>query len=260
MNLSAIVVSFNEERRLRDCLQSLNRINDVIVIDIGSTDHSVDIARDLGFKVMEHPWIPIVEMILPSTMPLMKNDWIIRVDPDEVLPSNLIVDLMNLEVNDTVAIIQVPYQYYFLNKRLDTTIWGHVRPIPRVVNRNRISITTDVHRALNCKPGYETYTLPSRPGNAVIHYWVDTYQQLITKHKRYIAMEGESRYNSGFRFTWKSFFYNPLRSFAASFFKYAGWRGGWAGWFLSFFIAGYEVCSILSLKEHEKMLKDRVRS
>ena len=260
MNLSAIVVSFNEERRLRDCLQSLNRINDVIVFDIGSTDYSVEIARGMGFKVMEHPWVPIGEMVLPNTMSLMQNDWIIRVDPDEVLPSNLIDDLMDLEVNDTVAIIQVPYQYYFLNKRLDTTTWGRVRPISRVVNRTRVDTTSDVHRALNCKPGYEIYTLPSRPGNAVIHYWVDTYQQLITKHDRYIVIEGESRYNNGLRFTWKSFLYNPLRSFAASFFKYAGWRGGWAGWFLSLFIAVYEARSILSLKKHEKILKDHVHS
>ena len=254
MNISALLVTFNEEKRLADCLQSLRRIEDVIVVDLGSTDRSVEIAKSFGAKVISHPWVPIVEMVLPSLMPIMQNDWVIRVDPDEVLPPNLLDDLINLEVDDKIAIIHVPYQYYFLNKRLDTTIWGGVRPIPRVIHRTRINVTSDVHRALNCKPGYETYTLPYRFGNAVIHYWVDTYQQFITKHERYIAMEGKSRYNNDYRFNWISFFFNPLRSFASSFIKHSGWRGGWTGWLLSFFIAVYEARALLSLRKYEKMM------
>jgi hypothetical protein len=188
-------------------------------------------------------------------MPILQNDWVIRVNPDEVLPLELLDDLMRLEVDEEVAIIRVPYQYYFLNKRLDTTIWGGVRPIPRIVHRNRVNITTDVHRALNCKPGYETYTIPSRPGNAVIHYWIDSYQHLFAKHERYLGMEGESRYNNGIRFGWESLLYNPLKSFAVNFIKYSGWRGGWTGWFLSFFFAVYEARAILSLRRYEKMMK-----
>jgi (heptosyl)LPS beta-1,4-glucosyltransferase len=252
MKISALVVTFNEERRLDDCLRSLMQVEDVIVADLGSTDRSVEIAQGMGFRVVDHPWVPIGEMVLPGTMPLMQNDWVIRVDPDEVLPSQLLEDIMQLEVDEKIGIVQVPYQYYFLGKKLDTTIWGGVRPIPRIINRNRVNVTSDVHRALNCRPGYESYMLPSRPENAVIHYWADSYQQLITKHERYIAMEGESRYNNGFRFTLKSFLLNPLRSFASSFIKGSGWRGGWNGWFLSFFIAFYEARALLSLNRHEK--------
>jgi (heptosyl)LPS beta-1,4-glucosyltransferase len=252
MKISALVVTFNEERRLGDCLRSLMRVEDVIVADLGSTDRSVEIAQGMGFRVVDHPWVPIGEMVLPNMMPLMKNDWVIRVDPDEVLPSQLLEDLRQLEVDDKIGIVQVPYQYYFLGKKLDTTIWGGVRPIPRVIHRTRVNVTSDVHRALNRKPGYASYTLPSRPENAVVHYWVDNYQQLIIKHERYIAMEGESRYNNGLRFTLKSLFLNPLRIFASSFIKKSGWRGGWSGWFLSFFISFYEVRALLSLYQHEK--------
>lgn len=255
MNISALIVTFNEEKRLGDCLRSMKGFDDVLVVDIGSTDNSVKIAQNMGIKVLSYPWVPIVEMVLPGVMPNMQNDWIIRVDPDEILPPELIDDLLNLEVDEKVGMIYVPYQYYFLNKRLDTTIWGGVRPIPRVINRTRVNITSDVHKALNCKPGYGIYTLPSRPGNAVIHYWVDSYRQLFAKHERYLAMEGQSRYNNGFRFNWKSFLYNPLRSFAGSFIRYSGWRGGWVGWFLSSFITIYEARALLSLRRYEKKLQ-----
>lgn len=252
MQISVLVVTLNEERRLKDCLLSLKRFDDVTVADIGSKDRSVEIAQSLGFKVVAHPWVPIGEMVLPVLMPAMKHDWIIRVDPDEVLPPELIDDLFQLEVDNKYGIINVPYQYYFLNKKLDTTVWGGVRPIPRVINRTRVNVTPEVHRTLHCKPGYETFTLPYRPGNATHHYWVDTYGQLFSKHERYTAMEGESRYNNGFRFDWKSFLLSPLRSFKYSFVQCSGWRGGWHGWFLSAFFAVYEMRALLSLYRYEK--------
>ena len=256
MKISVLVVTHNEEKRLTDCLQSIRQFEDVIVADIGSLDRSIEIAQSMGFKVINHPWVPIGEMVLPNTMHFMQNDWILRVDPDEVLPLNLIDDLARLEVDERIGIIHVPYQYYFLGKKLDTTTWGGIRHIPRVINRMRVNVTSEVHRTLNCKSGYHSHTLPSRPGNAVIHYWIDSYQQLFTKHERYIAMEGESRYNNGFRFTWKSLSSRPAGSFLHSFIKRSGWRGGWAGWFLSFFIAYYEVRATLSLRNYEnKVLK-----
>jgi glycosyltransferase involved in cell wall biosynthesis len=255
MQISVLVVTFNEEIRLKDCLLSLKRFDDVMVADLGSNDSSAKIAQNLGFKVVACPWVPIVEMVLPTLIPAMKYDWVIHVDPDEVLPPELIDDLFQLEVDDKYGIIDVPYQYYFLNKKLDTTIWGGVRPLPRVINRTRVNVTPEVHRALRCKPGYETFTLPYRPGNAVLHYWIDSYEQVFSKHERYVVMEGESRYKNGFRFNWKSLIMSPLRGFKDSFIRCSGWRGGWHGWFLSAFFAFYEMRALLSLYRYEKNMK-----
>lgn len=252
MQVSVIVVMLNEERRLKNCLYSLKRFEDVVVSDIGSKDHSVEIAREMGFRVVDHPWVPIGEMVLPALLPSMQNDWIIRVDPDEVMPSNLIDDLFQLEIGEKYGIISVPYQYYFMDERLDTTVWGGVRPIPRVINRMRVDVTPEVHRTLRCRPGYETFILPYRPGNAVLHYWADSYQQLFLKHNRYVAMEGNSRYNNGQRFSWRALIVGPLRGLRDSLITCSGWRGGWHGWFLSMFFAVYEARALLSLRQYEK--------
>src|SRR5512146_3289000 len=141
MQISAVVVVLNEQNRLADCLESLRRFQDTTVVDIGSTDRSVEIARSKGFRVIQHAWVPIGEMVLPAVMPEMQNDWIIRVDPDEVLPPSLVDDLLRLKVEDRCGIISVPYQYYFLKRRLDSTVWGGVRDIPRVINRTRTIVT-----------------------------------------------------------------------------------------------------------------------
>lgn len=255
MIISVIVVTLNEERRLQDCLESLRRFNDLKIVDLGSKDHSIEIAQKMGRTVVTHPWVPIGEMILPAIMPTMKNDWIIRVDPDEVLPQDLIDDLNDLEPDEKYGIISVPYQYYFINKRLDTTVWGGIRQIPRVINRTRVVVESEVHRAIRCKPGFESFRLPHRSENAVKHYWNDSYSQLFSKHNRYIAMEGKSRYNNGQRFSWKALTQNPLRGLKYSLITCSGWRGGWNGWFLSLFYASYEMRALLALHRYEREIQ-----
>jgi glycosyltransferase involved in cell wall biosynthesis len=255
LDISVIVVVMNEEARLKNCLDSLGRFNEVIVVDIGSKDSSIEIAKQLGYEVFQHEWVPIVENVLPQLLPKMKNDWIIRVDPDEVLPSELVDDLIQLELSMEYGIISVPYQYYFLNKKLNTTIWGGVRPILRVINRNRVTVEPYVHTALKCKDGYKVFNLPYRSGNAVQHYWIDSYEQLFSKHERYIRMEGESRYNHGMRFHWMYLFAKPVYVFLKGFILQSGWRGGWHGWFLSIFYAYYEFRSLISLYKYSKNQK-----
>lgn len=256
MKVSVVVVIYNDSYRLRDCLQSLRQVDDILVVDIGSSDDSADIAKSMGISVIEHQWVPIGEMVLNSIIYDLNNDWIFRVDPDEVIPPQLLNDIFQLEIDNSFGIINLPYQYYFLNKKLNNTVWGGVRHIPRIIHRKRVNVTSDVHRALQCLPGYETYDLPYTNVNAVQHYWIDSYQQLFLKHNRYMQMEGESLYNSGMRYSWALLLQNTLMHFYLSFIKCSGWRGGWIGWFLSFFYSWYIFMSWLSLRKYEKSLKD----
>ncbi|MFH2102001.1 MAG: glycosyltransferase [Chloroflexota bacterium] len=252
MKISAFVVVYNEERRLRECLNSLKNFDELLVVDLGSRDRSTEIARGLGITVIQHKWVPIVEMVLPTVMPGMRNDWIIRVDPDEVLPSGLVNELNDLEVGEKIAIVAVPYQYYFLNKKLDTTVWGGIISGGRVINRNRMIINAEVHQSFYCKDGYEPFNLPFNGNNAVQHYWIDSYSQLFSKHERYLGFEGQARYKRGATFSWEEMAKYSWWNFKTSFIVKSGWRGGWNGWFLSFFYALYEARAWLSLRRYEK--------
>jgi len=255
MKISALVVVYNEDRRLRECLYSLMNFDELLVVDLGSRDHSAEIARDMGITIIKHEWVPIVEMILPTLFTAMRNDWIIRVDPDEILPFALVNELNNLEVSEKIAIIGIPYQYYFMNKKLDTTVWGGIIIGGRVINRNRMIIGTEVHQHFYCKDGYEPLHLTYTGNNAVQHYWIDNYSQLFSKHERYLKMEGRARFARGEKFSLKGMIRHSLISFKKSFILKSGWRGGWTGWFLSFFYAQYVTRTWLALRQYEHSQK-----
>jgi len=252
IQFTGIVVVFNEARRLRACLSSLQFCDELLVIDLGSEDGSGDIARECGAHVIQKGWAPVVEQILPDVVPRASHDWIVRADPDEVFARGLAERLVQrISQRTALALVRLPYQYYFCGKALSTTIWGGTRYIPRVFHRDRVSLQPSVHRGIGVKEGYEVEDLNDAASAPIEHYWVDTLSQLAEKHWRYIQNEGEARYNSGERFGVRSLLRQSLGALKLNLFEYGGLRGGVTGTFLSVFYAWYVAMSWLSLWRYQ---------
>lgn len=253
VSFTGIVVSYNEAQRLCDCLKSLSFCDQLIVIDIGSADASVEIAREYGAKVFTHQWVPVVEQVWPFAVSLARNEWIVRLDPDEVFPNALFHDVVQaIQKDDTLAVVKLPHQYYFRGKPLTTTKWGGIKYIGRIFHKDRVELTSQVHRGMKVKPGYYLATIGETPNNVVQHYWVDSYGQLFEKHWRYIKQEGEARYSAGERFSWVRGIDETVRALAVNLIRRKGIFGGLTGIFLSFFFAWYLGMSQLSLLKYQR--------
>lgn len=253
MTITAIVVTYNEERRLEACLQSLKFCSQLIVVDIGSTDRCVEIARAYQADVIIHPWVPIGEYVLPDTIGVSKNNWILRLDPDEVVPEALAKSILDeiANIGDTVGRISLPHQFYFRGKPLETTFWGGVSYIARIIHKDRVIYTDKVHHGQECKQGFVMHRIEYSGNNAIEHYWIDTYQQLWEKHWRYIKLEGKTRYDDGKRFSLYYLIKETARALYISLIQKQGWRGGFTGIFLSIFYAWYNFMSIMSLATYQ---------
>ena len=82
--LSAALIVRNEERLLEDCLRSLaGRVDEIVVVDTGSTDRSRDIARDLGAHVHEVSWNDDFAAARNAAIEFARGDWILYIDADE---------------------------------------------------------------------------------------------------------------------------------------------------------------------------------
>lgn len=90
MKLSICMMIKNEEKYLDDCLSSLDKLrehieSELIIVDTGSTDRSVEIAQKYTDKVYFHPWNDDFSQMRNITMSYAKGDWIFIIDGDEVL-------------------------------------------------------------------------------------------------------------------------------------------------------------------------------
>lgn len=86
MKISACVITKNEEKNLPTCLESLKSIvSEMIVVDTGSTDRTVDIAESYGAKVFSFKWINDFAAARNYAIEQTKSDWIIFLDADEYI-------------------------------------------------------------------------------------------------------------------------------------------------------------------------------
>jgi len=256
VQFTGIVVTFNEARRLHDCLNSLTFCGQLILVDLGSTDNSVEIAHEFGANIVHHSHVPIVEQAREVAADYAIHDWIILADPDEMIPTALVAEIVAaIKEHSRAGILSLPYRYYFRGEPIDCTFWGRAcRSNPRVIHRRRVDFPSRVHGVFRLHLGYEKIEIPESTRNSVQHYWADTYRQLFAKHWRYIKHQGQALYETGERFGWRCTLRTTRDTLKQNLFEYEGIRGGWTGIFLSLFYTWYVFMSRLSLRRYQRSI------
>src|SRR5438309_1787459 len=144
---TALVSSHNEAHLLGRCLDSVAFCDEVIVIDIDSHDDTADVARAHGARVIEHVWVPIAERARLELLDEAQHDWLLFLDPDEILSPALAAQLTALvpALPPTVAVVDCPWQFYFRGKPLRGTFWGGVNRKRTLTRRGAAELRPTVH-------------------------------------------------------------------------------------------------------------------
>src|SRR3989442_4330847 len=88
LGVSAVVITFNEEGRLRGCLESLAWAEERSVVDAESSDKAVQIAREFTDRVWVRPW-PGFSSQKNFALEQATRDWVLSVDADEEVSPEL---------------------------------------------------------------------------------------------------------------------------------------------------------------------------
>lgn len=87
-SLSVVVITYNEERKLRRCLDPVSWADEIIVVDSGSTDGTLEIAESCGGRVFQRPWSGFADQ-RNFGMEQARGDWILFLDADEYVTEGL---------------------------------------------------------------------------------------------------------------------------------------------------------------------------
>jgi len=99
MKLSLCIITLNEEKNLGRCLQSAKTVVDeIIIVDSGSTDNTEAIARDYNANWIERKWSGYVKQ-KNFAIEQASYDWILSLDADEVLSPQLISEIIQWKTN-----------------------------------------------------------------------------------------------------------------------------------------------------------------
>lgn len=85
--VSLCMIAKDEEQFIGDCLASVrNLVDEIIVVDTGSSDRTVEIAESFGAKVFHYPWTGDFASARNESLSHATGDWILVLDADEVIP------------------------------------------------------------------------------------------------------------------------------------------------------------------------------
>lgn len=102
--LSVVLATFNEERNLPECLNSVSDLaNEIVIVDGSSQDRTVEIARKYGAKVMVTENLPIFHINKQKAIDLATKDWILQLDADERVSRELAEEIKSKLANNSLT-------------------------------------------------------------------------------------------------------------------------------------------------------------
>lgn len=252
LKVSLCLIALNEADNLKRCFQHIGSIVDeILVLDTGSTDGTLDIARQLGAKVFAYKWDDHFGNARTYLLKEAKNDWVLWIDGDEYYPLKLTNEIQNvIKSNKEYVGYYIPRRNYYFGKWLR---YGGNYPDYqlKMFKKSAASVYKNrIHERirLNGKTGYfsnycEHYTYPT----------IDTY---IQKNIKYSTLEAQRLYEKGVRANCvnsiKWLFIKPLFRFIKRYLLKAGFLNGRLGLFAAIFDAWGYIFRYVKLWEVQK--------
>jgi len=101
-SISVCMIVKNEEKFLPRCLESIrNLVDEIIIVDTGSTDNTIQIAQSFGAKVYQHPWENDFAKHRNQSLNYATGEWVLVLDADEVIPKK--------EIHKLRQAVEIPF-------------------------------------------------------------------------------------------------------------------------------------------------------
>ena len=236
--LSVVLATFNEEKNLPDCLESVKDLADeVVIVDGTSSDETVAIAKKCGAKVTVTKNHPIFHINKQQAIDMATKDWILQLDADERVSKDLAKEIKTIlsEKDNHINGYWIPRKNWFLGRFL---MKGGQYPdyTVRLYKKGKGHLPQkDVHEqaVVDGEVGYLQHPLTHIADPSFTRYLMrwNRYTDLIAKNE----ITPKMRYNP---FTGiKYLFIFPVWWFLMTYIRHKGYMDMWQGFVFSFFSA-----------------------
>jgi glycosyltransferase involved in cell wall biosynthesis len=178
-HISVTILTRDAERMLHACLQALSCFSDIVVLDNGSLDATLDIARGFAnVRLFQEPFTGFGPLHNRAAE-LAANDWILSIDSDEIVTPELCTEIRALPL-DSDCVYSFPMENYFNGRRITCCGWHPDRHV-RLFHRRRTRFTNvAVHEGVITRGLREI-----RLQHPVRHFSYGCVADFLTKMQRY---------------------------------------------------------------------------
>jgi glycosyltransferase involved in cell wall biosynthesis len=185
MKISATIITYNEERNLPRAIESLRCCDEILVVDSGSTDRTVELAERLGARVTEANWRGYAGQKNYAS-DQASHDWVLSLDADEALSEDLEAEIWQLKKNGpTYDAYTVPRLAQYLGKWILYSGWYPDRKMRLFDRRKSCWVGDYVHESVKVNG-----TVGKLKGN-LLHYTCGSLTEHLKTMDRYTTLAAE---------------------------------------------------------------------
>ena len=249
--LSAVLLTKNEEKNIERCLESIAWVDEIVVVDTGSTDQTVPLAQKYNAAVFQGDIGKGFAFNRNLGNDKARNSWILKMEPDEVIPPVLRQEIEEIMGSPPSGVngYYSPRRNYFAEKWIRGCGW-YPMPQIRLFDKRRSHWEGLVREWLEVEG--ETGSLK----NDVFHYSYNDIQHYFQKFNLYTSFDAMKMKEQGRRVTgwnaFSTFCIRPGASFIKDYFFRKGWKDGFYGYVVSVCSAFYVLVKYLKLYEIQK--------
>lgn len=245
--LSVVVLTKNVEDKLEDCLKSCQWVDDVVVVDSGSRDRTIEIAKRYGAYVINQGWMGY-GLQRRFAVSQAAHDWVLCIDADERLTPELSESIREAlsrpDIDKTGPhLFAFPRRNWFMGRFLKHGN-GYPDWQPRLFNRN-FACWSDAP----VEETIESKEKPARLRGDLIHYPTKNFMGFLKKQLRYSHIRAEYLYSQGAKPRASKLLLSPLCRFLRNYVLRAGFLDGAPGFV-------YIACGCInSFAKHARLLE-----
>ncbi len=225
--ISVCIVCRNEADKLEPCLESVSWADEIIVMDLSSTDESPAVAKEHGARVMSRAPVPIVELVRNEVSAEASGEWILVLDPDERVTPGLAKELQRLARRDEFDAIVIPRMNFDLGYPPSNPLQRY-EPQLRMYRRRKVKWPM-IPNALPQVAPDRLYRLPGRDDLVIRHDRNRNIPEVLDRVMRYAPAQAQSMIDQGQVFTAKEMLTTLAEKTYRQFFTGQAFRDGVPG-------------------------------
>lgn len=266
MNISILILTYNEAANLDDCLKSVGFSDDVVVLDSLSSDETVSIAESYGVTTLSRPFDNYAAQRNYGLAHPFKHDWILMLDADERVPADFVDELKSVvsgSASNPVTLYRMRRKDMFMGRWLKRSS-GYPTWFGRLFRKGQVCVEREINEEYytDGEIGLLEGHLIHYPFNKGIEYWFE-------RHNRYSSMEARKLADERMeKVEWANFFskdpmlkrkafkalayrmpFRPLLTFCFLYFVKLGILDGKPGFHFSLMRSTYEYMILLKMRE-----------
>lgn len=250
-SLSLVVIAFNESRNIERCLNSAKAIcSEMVVVDSGSTDNTVELAQAFGARVVHQPFLGYIEQ-KNFAISQASSTWVLSLDADEELDEELMRSIQTELQNPR-------HSAYSMNRvtQLGSQWIRHGGWYPD----RKIRLFKKGYGQWEGINPHDKYTLPGNEKayhliGDIKHYSFASFEAYKAQIDHFSRVSAEAQFKLGKRSSRIKMLLKPAARFIISLFFFAGFLEGRAGWFIAVYSAKYTYLKYKRLYDFQRKEK-----